>query len=403
MIGNDVSLIINGLKAQCCTMAATTRPRRSSMGKVEVGFAKGKSIYVGIDVHKRDWAVTVLCQGEEVYHAVIDSDPGALIKILKRFEASDVHIVYEAGPTGYWLHDALVEAGFDSMVTPPSLVPQIGGRVKTDQRDSRKLASMLAGGFLRRVHILTPEERAHRQLLRTRNQIEHHRRQVQNQIKSMLLFHGKTAPETQKERWSEGHVEWIESIEWEYPVLKTAMESMLKMYRELTEEYKHLTYEIEQLALTEKYRERVGLLTKIPGIGTFTAMAILVELQNVERFRRADQLASYLGLTPSQHSSGERIRMGHITRCGNREVRTRLVESSWTLIRYDAQAKMTYERIKHQTGSGRKAITAIARRLALRVRRVLLDNEPYRLVGGGHLATGRDKTREAKRYLLKRV
>jgi transposase len=132
-------------------------------------------------------------------------------------------------------------------------------------------------------------------------------------------------------------------------------------------------------------------------------MAILIELQNIERFRRADQLASYLGLTASQHSSGESIRMGHITRCGNAEVRTRLVESSWTLIRYDAQAKMTYERIKHQTGSGRKAITAIARRVALRVRRVLLYKEPYRLVGGGHLATGKDKRREVKRYILKRA
>lgn len=87
-------------------------------------------------------------------------------------------------PTGsLWeLHDGLVEAGFDSMVTPPSLVPRVGGRVKTDRRDSRKLASMLAGGYLKRIHVLSAEERAHRQLLRTRNQIEHHRRQAQNQI-----------------------------------------------------------------------------------------------------------------------------------------------------------------------------------------------------------------------------
>ncbi len=373
------------------------------MRKVEFGFAKGKIIFVGVDVHKKDWVVTVICEGEEVYHAVIGSSPEGLIKILKRFEAKEVHTVYEAGPTGYWLHDALVEAGFDSMVTPPSLVPRIGGKVKTDRRDSRKLASMLAGGFLRRVHVLTPEERAHRQLLRTRNQIEQHRRKTQNQIKSMLLFHGKRLPEGQKEHWSEAHLSWIKSIEWEYPVMKTAMESILKMYRELTEEYKHLTSEIEELAQTERYRERAGLLTQIPGIGTFTAMAILVEIQNIDRFRQADQLASYLGLTPSQHSTGEHTRMGHITRCGNREVRTRLVESSWTLIRYDAQAKMTYERIKHQTGSGRKAITAIARRLALRVRRVLLDKKPYHLVQGGHLADGKDKRREVRRYLLKRV
>ncbi len=403
MIGNNVPGIINGLEAQYCTMGVTTRSRRSSMGKAGFGFAKGKSIYVGIDVHKKDRTVTVLCQGEQVYHAVIGSDPGALVKQLKRFEASEVHTVYEAGPTGHWLHDALEAVGFDSMVTPQLLVPQVGGGVKTDRRDSRKLASMLVGGFLRRVYVLTPEERAHRQLLRTRNQIEHHRRQVQNQIKSMLLFHGKKAAESQKERWSEGHVRWIESIEWEYPVLKTAMESMLKAYRELTDEYRHLTEEIEHLSMTDKYRERVGIATQVPGIGTFTAMAFLLELQNVERFRKADHLSSYLGLTPSQHSSGEKIRMGHITRCGNREVRTRLVESSWTLIRYDAQAKATYERIKHQTGSGRKAITAVARRLALRLRRVLIDKEPYRLMAGGHMATGKDKRREVKKYIMNRA
>ena len=371
------------------------------MSNVQRDFAKGKPIYVGIDVHKVDWAVTVVCQGEELYHATVVSNAAALVGLLKRFEASEVHTVYEAGPTGYWLHDALVEAEFDSMVTPPSLVPHIGGRVKTDRRDSKKLASMLAGGFLRRIHVLSPEERAHRQLLRTRNQIEHHRRQTQNQIKSLLLFHGKQAPTTLRERWSEAHVRWIESLSWEYPALKTSIDAMLTMYRNLTEQYKQLTHEIEVLAMTDKYQERAQLLTQIPGIGIFTAMAILVELQNIERFHRADQLASFLGLTPSQHSSGERIRMGHITRCGNYEVRTRLVESSWTLIRYDAGAKATYERIKHQTGSGRKAITAIARRLALRIRRVLIDKAPYRLSDGGHLAEGRDKKREAKRFILK--
>ena len=123
IIGNYVPRIINGLEAQNCTMAVTTRfplvragssTRRSSMGKVEFGFAKGKSIYVGIDVHKKDWVVTVLCQGEEAYHATMGTEPGVLIKLLNRFEASEVHTVYEAGPTGYWLHDALEASGINS-------------------------------------------------------------------------------------------------------------------------------------------------------------------------------------------------------------------------------------------------------------------------------------------------
>ncbi len=286
------------------------------------------------------------------------------------------------------------------MVTPPSLVPNVVSRVKTDNRDSRKLASMLAGGFLRRIHILTAEERANRQLLRTRNQIERHRWQIQHQIKSILLFHGKKTPETLKENWSELYVRWIEALEWDYPAIKTSIMALIKLYRELTEQCKVLTKEIEKLAATEKNHERANLLVQIPGIGTFTAMALLIELQDVERFQRAEQLASYVGLTPSQHSSGEKVRIGHITRCGNREVRTRLVESSWTLIRYDADAKATYERIKHQTGSGRKAITAIARRLAIRIRRVLIDKTPYRINGEKHLQVKRESV---KRFVLKKA
>jgi transposase len=217
----------------------------------------------------------------------------------------------------------------------------------------------------------------------------------------MLLFHGRQAPPTLKEHWSEVYIHWIETLAWEYPAQKTSMDALLKMYRDLTEQYKILTDDIDKLAMTQRYQERVGLLTQIPGIGIFTAMAILIELQNVERFGRAEQLASFLGLTPCQHSSGERIRMGHITRCGNHQVRTRLVESSWTLIRYDANAKATYERIKHQTGSGRKAITAIARRLALRIRRVLIDKTPYRLSGDGQMPG--NKKRIVKRFTLKKV
>lgn len=375
------------------------------MPNVQRDFAKGKPIFVGLDVHKRAWTVTVLCQGEELYHATVVPDVAAFVRLLKRFEASEVHTVYEAGPTGYWLHDALAEAGFDSMVTPPSLVPRVGGRVKTDRRDSRKLAAMLAGGFLKRVHVLTPQERADRQLLRTRNQIERHRKQTQAQIKSMLLFHGKRAPRSLLERWSEAHVNWITHLEWDHPALKTSMQALVELYRYLTQQLKVMATAMEELAQTDKYRERAALLTQIPGMGIYTAMSILIELQDVERFRKAEQLASYLGLTPSQRSSGERIRLGEITRCGNPRLRTRFVESSWTLIRYDLSERARYERIKHQTGSGKKAIVAVARRLSLRVRRVLLDQKPYRFGDGARpIPQGgtRDKSQETRKFVLRR-
>lgn len=373
------------------------------MANVEKDFAKGKPISVGLDVHKREWTVTVLCQGEELYHATVVADCAGLVKLLRRFEASEVHTVYEAGPTGYWLHDALTEAGFDSIVTPPSLVPHLGGRVKTDKRDSRKLASLLASGFLKRVHILSREERAHRQLLRTRNQIERHRKQTQAQIKSMLLFHGKNAPRTLIEHWSETYVEWIAHLEWDSPALKASMDALIQLYRHLNDQLKAMTAAIEELAQTDKYRERAALLTQIPGMGMYTAMSILLELQDVDRFRRAEQLASFLGLTPSQHSSGERVHLGEITRCGNPRLRTRFVESSWTLIRYDMTMRTVYERIRHQTGSGKKAIVAVARRLALRVRRILLDRTPYRYGDGRRPLFAKDKSREIRKLVVRRA
>jgi transposase len=181
------------------------------------------------------------------------------------------------------------------------------------------------------------------------------------------------------------------------------MDALVQLYRHLDGQYKALTAEVEALAETDKYRERAALLTQIPGMGIYTAMSILIELQNVERFRKAEQLASYLGLTPSQRSSGESIRMGNITRCGNPRLRTRFVESSWTLIRYDMTVRAIYERIKHQTGSGKKAIVAVARRLALRVRRVLLDKNVYHYRDGTTPQFAKDKRREIRRLAVHHV
>ena len=369
------------------------------MANIRDGSAKGKRIDVGIDVHKSSWSVCILCEGEQIYQATLPPEPERLISLLKRLQAQEVHTVYEAGPTGYWLHDSLVQAGFDSIVTPPSLVPHVGGRVKTDQRDSRKLTAMLSNGFLRRVHVLSPEERADRQLLRTRNQIDLDRRRVMSQIKSLLLMHGYRP--TDCERWTRAYVSGLENLSLPFDSLKIALDAQLTHYRYLEEQVKTATNHLLRLAECDRYRDRVAVLIAIPGIGIFTAMAILIELQDIERFRRADQLASYLGLTPSQHSSGDRLHHGRITCCGNALVRTRLVESSWTLIRYDENARATFERIKRHTGSSKKAITAIARRLALRIRRVLLDQRTVRAVAQSPSAPVVKTARPVRRYVLK--
>jgi transposase len=342
-------------------------------------FFKGRQVFVGIDVHKSNWTLTAICDGELVYDGTIAADFTRLHSILSRFGQATVHTVYEAGGFGFWLHDLLLEEGYDSVVTPPSLVPRLGGRVKTDRRDSRKLASMLAAGFLKRVYVLSPEDRADRELVRTRNQIERHRKRVQAQIKAKLLFYGVSKPDDLNDRWSREYLEWLENIPWPYENLKSSMGHLLRLFRYLDGQYKAMNREIGQLARTEKYRGRVRILTTVPGIAVYTAMSILVELQDVERFRRAEEIASFLGLTPSQYTTSHWIRFGHITRCGNVHLRKALIESSWTLIRYDKAMLHKYERLRRQTGSGKKAIVGIARTLAIRIRRLLLDNQEYAL------------------------
>ena len=151
---------------------------------------------------------------------------------------------------------------------------------------------------------------------------------------------------------------------------------LLEQYEFLTEQILKQTKLLRELSQTSLYRERVEILGTVPGIGLIAAMELLVELQDVSRFREADKLAAYVGLTPSQYSSADKIRMGRITRIGKNSLRGTLVEASWKLIAKDKAMRQKYDRIKARSG-GKRAIVAIARMLLLRLRRILLDGCPY--------------------------
>jgi transposase len=160
--------------------------------------------------------------------------------------------------------------------------------------------------------------------------------------------------------------------------MQESFNRLLEQYEFLSELVNKQTRILKELAKTHLYRKRVKILTSIPGVGVITAMEILLELQDVSRFRRADQLAAYVGLTPSQYTSGDKLRMGRITGIGKNSVRVVLVEASWWLIRKDKAMRIKYEKIKARAGA-KRAIVAIARNLLLRIRRMILDTQPYAL------------------------
>jgi transposase len=283
------------------------------LGKEEKGSVAGKRAYVGIDVHKENWQVTVRTEGEEIFNGRIPGQYPSLKKLLERYEGSLMKVAYEAGPFGFWLSDKLSEDNIEAMVVPPSLIPvESGNRVKTDIRDSRKLAKLLESNMLKQVYVLTPEEREHRDLLRTRRQIA------------------------------------------------------------------RINKRVALLCRDKKYHDRIKLLCTAPGIGRLTAIEILVELQDISRFKSAEELPSYIGLTPSEYSTGEKTRQDRITRCGNKRVRTYLVESTWMLITKDPAIGLKYLKLKAARG-GKRATIVIARKFLIVVRRMLLDNVPYRM------------------------
>jgi len=195
----------------------------------------GKDVYVGIDVHKESWQVTVRTEGEEIFNGRIPGQYQSLKKLFERYQGCRMKVAYEAGPFGFWLSDKLVEDGIEVLVVPPSLIPtESGNRVKTDRRDSRKLARLLESNMLKRVYVLTPEEREHRDLLRTRRQIVGHRNDVARQIKSKLLFYGITSPFSTTTRWSLKYIEWLKALQFDADYLKESFDLLIDLYEYLT-------------------------------------------------------------------------------------------------------------------------------------------------------------------------
>jgi transposase len=231
--------------------------------------------------------------------------------------------------------------------------------------------------MLKRVWVPSEEELFHRQVIRRRRQLVRDRVRTQNRIKAELRFYGIHLEEP-RGRWTQVYFESLRSFRFENRWMQESFNRLLEQYEFLSAQIDKQTQLLRELSETPRYRERVEIVLSIPGIGLISAMELLLELQDVSRFRRAEQLAAYVGLTPSQYSSAEKVRMGRITGIRKNTLRSLLVEASWTLIRKDQTMRAKYDRVKIRSG-GKRAIVAVARTLLLRMRRMLLDKQAYGL------------------------
>ena len=335
-------------------------------------------VFVGIDVHKKHWQVTIRTEEIELFTGSIPGRWDALARLLRGYTPERTTVVYEAGYFGYSLYDAIVNWGGRAVVTPPSLVPmEYGNHVKTDKRDSRKLALLLSRGLLKANWVPDEELRYHRQVLRRRCQLMGDRVRQQSRIKAELMFYGIDIS-GHGGRWSKRWVYWLWQLDLGDPYANSSFHQLLESYQHVRDQVAEQTRLLRTLSCHDRYREPFKWVTSLPGIGLITGMTILLELGDMTRFSRTDELAAYVGLTPSQYSSGERVRLGRITRVGKNYLRGMLIEAAWIAIRRDTELRAVYQRTLPRSGS-KKAIVAVARRLLLRCRRVLLDGRPYRI------------------------
>jgi transposase len=201
---------------------------------------------------------------------------------------------------------------------------------------------------------------------------------LQNQIKGFLCFYGIELPRESQGKWPVVYVENLHRLRLGDKYLQQSFDNLLAQFDSTSQLLSQQTQLLKELSQDDLYRERVEILCSMPGIGWLSAMEILLELQDVARFRKADQLSAYVGLTPSQYSSGGNVRMGRITRQGKPSVRTVLIQAAWRSLSQDPVLAEKYERIKARSG-GKRAVVAIARTLLIRLRRLLLRGERYEL------------------------
>jgi transposase len=301
-----------------------------------VGQEKAHAAYVGLDVHKETIAVAVAepGRGEPIYRGEIANTPKKVEKLIAKLsEACDGGLLlfcYEAGPCGYGLYRQLIASGHDCEVVAPSKIPKAAGeRIKTDRRDALKLARLLRSGDLTAVWVPDREQERMRDLSRARDDLIAQERKARQQLNAFLLRHGHHWP-TGKSRWTPAHESWLAGLKmddpWEQVVLQTYIDAERAAGERVVQLTDQLMRALPEWSLAPVVDSRVALR----GIDKLAAIVLLAELGDISRFDSPRQLMAFLGLVPSEHSSGGRRRQGAITRTGNGHARRMLIESAWS-------------------------------------------------------------------------
>ena len=316
--------------------------------------------WVGLDVHARKVVAGVVdAKGGEVCSLRAPTLPRETVEWLCQFPAP-VRVAYEAGPTGYGLARACVEVGVDCTVAAPSKIQRPpGDKVKTDRRDAERLARLLRLGELVAVRVPEPDEEAARDLVRAREDARGELMRARHRLSKLLFRHGLVYDAS---AWTGAHDAWLRRQRFDSRPLALAFDEACAAVLQAKARRDMLDQAIGELAEEAPFAEVVGRLCCLRGVATLTALALTVEIGDWTRFQ-PQSLGPFLGLTPSEHSTGERRRLGAITKTGNTHARRLLVEAAWHQ-RRPLRASATLERRRaHQPAAVRARADRSARRL----------------------------------------
>lgn len=288
--------------------------------------------YVGMDVHKDSVRIAVLkgTEKQTVYEATVKNDISKIVKIVGGYKKKGTVVAgYEAGCMGYTLQRSLGAVKVDCRVIPPNKVPRLGSeRIKTDARDAVLIARMLKNNEGESIYIPTADDEAARDLLRCREDIRAELHRTKQQLQKQLLRTGFIFDE-EKRLWTKAHRDWMAKLEFPHELQKETFTQYYSHIQELENRLERIDAKIITVAEAEPYREPVARLRCFKGIDYITALAFVCEIGDFRRFGSAASFMAYLGLVPSERSSGPKRRQGGITKTGNTHLRKLLIESSW--------------------------------------------------------------------------
>lgn len=307
--------------------------------------------FIGMDVHKKTITVAIADDGRNGQvrsYGTLANNINALDKFCRKMvsTASQLHFVYEAGPCGYGIYRHLTHKGFDCKVIAPSMIPRKSGdRIKTDRRDARMLARLHRAGELTAVYVPDDQDEAMRDLSRSREDAVIAARKAKQRLKAFLLRNGLTY--SGRSQWSKAYFNWLADIGMPHPAQQVALQEYINSVHETLNRVDRLTEQIRQMVPDWRLAPIVSALQSARGISLITAVTLLTEIGDLSRFNKPAQLMAYLGLVPSEYSTGDAIKRGGITKTGNSHARKALIEASWA---YRMQPRVSRILLKRQQG-----------------------------------------------------